>query len=275
MDIENDMHFSNLFEVLSGGDSVDEVPKRESDGKLLLPQSVLCYSKSTKQRILELAGSDDFEIDDERDCVWIDDPRHNNYPFHLLDEYDEAGRYDLVQKRAQKYLDKRWSNNENDALERAEKEIMSPEKHKVYSKIAQFISDKYSVKLTWNNVDVSTNRYGEHSWYITIPNVEFNPDYDWEYDEGIETEEFITFKITDHLNGYLYTRSNRDSEGFIVDTYCVDEDEDFSVVRVVDTFVNKSLDTTGPDDGRIYKEISLDDLGKVDLDDIEAIYPGS
>jgi hypothetical protein len=52
---------------------------------------------------------------------------------------------------------------------RSMQEVMPADKFEIYATIAKEIEEKYNIKLTLGkdgNTDISTNRYGEHSWYI-------------------------------------------------------------------------------------------------------------
>jgi len=52
---------------------------------------------------------------------------------------------------------------------RAIQEVMPADKFEAYATIAKTIEEKYGLKLTLGkdgNTDISTNRYGAHSWYI-------------------------------------------------------------------------------------------------------------
>lgn len=56
-----------------------------------------------------------------------------------------------------------------ESKKRAEKMIMAPEKYEVFSKVAHEILSAYHLPSNSNYIRFSTNRNGDHSWYITLP----------------------------------------------------------------------------------------------------------
>lgn len=169
---------------------------------------------------------------------------------------------DRARQRVKKYLDREWHDTWFSAARRVLQEMMPREKFEAYARVAGIVAYENGIELSQDNVQISTNRHGRHSWYITFPNPERNENTDEEdsgyYDEHDHSDEgSFSVKITDHLTNRLqrYTKD----EAFIVTTYCVD-DEDPSKVRVLYTDVNDQLGADDADSGRVYDEMTIDEL---------------
>lgn len=143
------------------------------------------------------------------------------YEKNLLKKLTTKEKKDIIKKRAERYFNKGWITPLKDAYERSESEMMPTEKYDKYSKIAQYIFDKMWVRPNNDNLFFSTNRHGEHSWYL----------YFWFEDKK------YAIRISDHFvtSGWLFTKD----EDPIVDTIVVDYENnkfyemDFDLARLI------------------------------------------
>ncbi len=175
--------------------------------------------------------------------------------FHYGESESQEDR-ERTRRRIQKYVDNRWYDSWLSAARRVLTERMPREKFEAYARIVKVLTNIYATELTKNSIQFSTNRNGEHSWYVRV-NTDADNIGNQRGDDG------ALVKITDHLTNRLQTES-RDGTP-ILETYVVNDDYD--TVSIFDTCINENCDRQFADDGRIgIEDVSIAELEKPNWD---------
>ncbi|KAA6329771.1 hypothetical protein EZS27_021457 [termite gut metagenome] len=88
----------------------------------------------------------------------------HSYDFHHIFTAEE--KKEVIKKIAKRNLARGMSKE--DALKRAKQEIMPDNKYKKFAYITLHICSIFKIPTTSEYIDMSVNRNGEHSWYVTL-----------------------------------------------------------------------------------------------------------
>ena len=91
------------------------------------------------------------------------------HEFNFKTKFSKEIKNEIIENRTKKLILK--GNSEIEARKRAKQEMMPSGKWSKYAKIAQFICDQHNIPTDSDHIQISTNRYGEHSWYIMTGNM--------------------------------------------------------------------------------------------------------
>ena len=90
------------------------------------------------------------------------------HTFDLNKVFTKEDKNDIIEMRTEKYIT-RYGMLKKDARKRAQDQMMPLLKYKRFAKLASSICKIFNLETNVINLDISTNRNGEHSWYIYIP----------------------------------------------------------------------------------------------------------
>lgn len=88
------------------------------------------------------------------------------HEFDFKKKFSNDLKADIIERRKNKLITKGYT--EKQALKRAKEEMMPTRKYGMYAFVMQTICDYYDVPTNTDYVDISTNRHGEHSWYLKL-----------------------------------------------------------------------------------------------------------
>ncbi len=193
--------------------------------------------------------------------------------FNLNKKLSREEKKDIVRNKIDKSLERGWQPDWMSAARRAWQEMMPEKKFETYVRVANVIAKERNIELTRERVQLSTNRNGDHSWYIKVPNRAYKSNLteeeiaklnDHRSEEYVEFSEIFTdpevvVKITDHNNSYLQMH---DKNGLlVVETYVISFYKDDATVSIVDTIDNYYAEKKWiNDDGRDSEDLSISDL---------------
>lgn len=105
------------------------------------------------------------------------------HAFDFNKKFSRELKNEIINKRTNKYIDK-FGMKRIDAYKRARSEMMPNKEYEKFAKMAQFICEAFEIPTNTDYITISTNRYGQHSWYIKVP---INPGLGYDY---IDDEEY-------------------------------------------------------------------------------------
>lgn len=108
------------------------------------------------------------------------------HEFNFKQKFSKELKKEIINTRAQKYIAK-FGADHKEAMKRAKAEMMPTKVYVKFAKIAQAICDLYDIPTDTDYISISTNRNGEHSWYIYLDGID-------EYNELTD----VRIRISDH-----------------------------------------------------------------------------
>jgi hypothetical protein len=208
----------------------------------------------------------------------------DNTPIDLKKKFTKQEKKEIIRKKIERYLSRGWSETWFEAARRASQEMMPEEKFEIYSQIVLLLAQKFNMEeITRANLSLSTNRYGEHSWYFKIPNTEElkkkindraneesheetygdqnysieNERIPEEFLADINSSESLMVKISDHVNRTLQHYSKQENVP-IITTYEVDMEQ--KLIRELSTIDNIQLGLTDNETTRASVEVPFTEI---------------
>lgn len=94
------------------------------------------------------------------------------HKFNFKQVFSAELKAEIIEKRTRKYVEK-FGVSERDARKRAKSEMMNKRDYSRFARVADYICTTYNIPTDTDNISISTNRYGGHSWYIKYDGIEF------------------------------------------------------------------------------------------------------
>jgi hypothetical protein len=129
----------------------------------------------------------------------------------LTQKFSKERRELIINHKADKYMQKGWFKNFQDAYKRAKMEMMLAWKYSIFSKIALLHFKVWKQEATYENLEMSTNRNGQHSWYLKYVS---------------DGESSFTIRISDHFTYHSSSKYQFIVEKDIITEYLLSEQSD-------------------------------------------------
>ena len=92
------------------------------------------------------------------------------HEFNFKEVFSKELKREIIERRAKKYVEK-FGTPVKEAKRRARSEMMPQRKYIKFAKMAQAICEYFEIPTNSDYISISTNRYGQHSWYIDVRGV--------------------------------------------------------------------------------------------------------